>query len=87
MQQNIDAAKTELEILNKINVPLLQPYNVIFQKRRHIQANLLENPLAVNGSPIKYHKIIKKGCCHIQDISSNFYGRGFLLSDLQFLSF
>ena len=87
LRQNIDAAKTELEILNKINVPLLQPYNVIFQKRRQIQANLLENPLAVNGSPIKYHKIIKEGCCHIQDISSNFYGRGFLLSDLQFLSF
>lgn len=84
---NIDAAKTELEILNKINVPLLQPYNIIFQKRRQIQANLLENPLSVNGNPIMYHKTIKEGCCHIQDISSNFYGRGFLLSDLQFLSF
>lgn len=87
LRQNIDAAKTELEILNKINVPLLQPYNVIFQKRRQIQANLLEEPLSVGGNPIKYHKIIKEGCCHIQDISCNFYGRGFLLSDIQFLSF
>lgn len=87
LRQNINAAKTELEMLNKIKVPLLQPYNIIFQKRRQIQASLLENPSSVKDSPFEYHKIIKEGCCHIQDISSEFYGRGFLLSDLQFLSF
>lgn len=87
LQQNISAAKTELDILSQLNVPLLQPYSVIFRKRRHIQASLLESPSLVAGNPIKYHKIIKEGCCHIQDLSCVFYGRGFLLSDLQFLSF
>jgi len=87
MQHNISAAKTELEILNQIRVPLLQPYNAIFQRRRQIQAKLLENPSSIEGNSIKYHKKIKDGCCHIQGLSSVFYGRGFLLSDLQFLSF
>ena len=87
LQQNICAAKEELDILNEISVPLLRPYKAIFQKRRHIQTQLLENPSVIDGSAIKYHNIMKQGCFHIQDASCAFYGRGFLLSDLQFLSF
>ena len=77
----------ELDILNRINVPLLQPYKMIFQKRRQVQAYLLENPSAIDGKALNYHKLIKRECSHIQDTSCGFYGRGFLLSDLQFLSF
>lgn len=87
LRENISAAKTELNILNQIKVPLLQPYKTIFQKRRQIQAYLLENPSLIDGKPINYHKIMKHECCHIQDSACDFYGRGFLLSDLQFLSF
>lgn len=87
LQQNIKAAKTELDILNQIHVPLLLPYKAIFQKRRQIQRDMLENPSLCDGNAIKYHKIMKQECCHIQDSSCFFYGRGFLLSDLQFLSF
>ncbi len=87
LQQNISAAKEELDILNRINVPLLQPYKVIFQKRRQVQTHLLENPSVIDGKAINYHKLMKRECSHIQDTSCGFYGRGFLLSDLQFLSF
>ena len=87
LQQNIKAAKTELDILNQIHVPLLLPYKAIFQKRRQIQRYMLENPSLCDGNAIRYHKMMKQECCHIQDSSCSFYGRGFLLSDLQFLSF
>lgn len=87
LQQNVCDAKTELDILNEINVPLLQPYKMIFQKRRQIQAQLLENPSIIEGNAINYHNLMKRECSHIQDTSCVFFGRGFLLSDLQFLSF
>ena len=87
LQQNIKAAKTELDMLNQMNVPLLSPYKAIFQKRRQIQKDMLENPSLCDGNALKYHKMIKQKCNHIQDSSCSFYGRGFLLSDLQFLSF
>ena len=87
LQGNIKAAQKELEILKSLDVPLLRNYQQIFLKRRAEQELLLNNPKYLNNDPMKYHEIIMKACSHIQDSSCKFFGRGFLLSDLQFLSF
>ena len=87
LQGNIKAAQKELEILKRLDVPLLRNYQQIFLKRRAEQELLLNNPKYLNNDPMKYHEIIMKACSHIQDSSCKFFGRGFLLSDLQFLSF
>lgn len=80
-------ARTELDILKKLDVPLLREYKTIFFKRQCEQELLLENSKQLCGDPWKYHDKISNACAHIQDPSCQFYGRGFLLSDLQFLSF
>lgn len=87
LRGNLSVAKEELGILKKMDVPLLYPYNTIFDKRRQIQENLLESPDQLAGDAVKYHRLFIEKCAHIQDVSCYFYGRGFLLSDLQFLSF
>ncbi len=87
LRGDIDVAKEELTILKKLEVPLLFPYKAIFDKRRQIQENLLETPDELDGDAVKYHRLLIEKCAHIQDASCHFYGRGFLLSDLQFLSF
>lgn len=80
-------AKKELEKLKSLNVPLLRHYRIILLKRQQVQEDLLNDPASINGDPFSYHNIICKACNHIQDNSCYFWGRGFLLSDLQFLSF
>lgn len=86
LQGDIAIAQNELTLLKKLNVPLLLPYRQIFFKRLCEQEELLKNPERLNGDPIIYHEAIKAVCSHVQDPSCQFYGRGFLLSDLQFLS-
>ena len=81
------AAKHEFDILNSIEVPLLRHYRPIFQKKRLTQESILNNPNSICGCAFKYHQTIADACTHVQDSSCHFYGRGFLLSDLQFLSF
>lgn len=83
----IDAAKQELIFLKDLDVPLLREYQTIFRKRQLEQKKLLEEPQYLNGDSLKYQMAILTACNHIQDCSCQFYGRGFLLSDLQFLSF
>lgn len=80
-------AKKTLDILRSLDAPLLHHYRPILQKRQLVQEDLLTNNTMVNGDPFEYHRIIHAACNHIQDDSCYFWGRGFLLSDLQFLSF
>ena len=79
-------AKNEISLLESISVPLLRNYHLIFQKRRYTQKQMIHEISSIDGDPLKYHTIIAEACAHIQDSSSVFYGRGFLFSDLQFLS-
>lgn len=87
LQKNINVAKEELNIIKNMDVPLLHEYNRIFAKRREVQESLLDDPELLDGDAVKYHRLLIEKCAHIQDDSCYFYGRGFLLSDLQFLSF
>ena len=87
LQNNTVIAGKELDILKSLDVPLLREYKQIFRKRQNEQENLLHAPFKLNGDPMMYHTAITTACTHIQDPSCQFYGRGFLLSDLQFLSF
>lgn len=80
-------AKEELEQLKLLDVPLMYMYEQIFFQRRRIQESLLCDWNGAPLSAIDYHQIMAAGCRHIQDPSCHFWGRGFLLSDLQFLSF
>ena len=85
--ENYKKAKEELILLANLDVPLLHEYRKIFLKRQNVQKKILEKELCVEKDPVRYHHILLNECSHIQDISCIFYGRGFLLSDLQFLSF
>ena len=87
LQSNTNIAKNELCILKSLDVPLLREYRQIFNRRQNEQETMLAAPWKLNGDPIAYHNTIAKACTHVQDPTCQFYGRGFLLSDLQFLSF
>ena len=85
--KNYEKAEEELQILINLDVPLLHEYRQIFLKRQMLQRKILNTLLSTINTPIEYHKLLLNGCEHTQDNSYKFYGRGFLLSDLQFLSF
>ena len=87
LRGDITEAAKQLNVLKSLNVPLLYEYKKIFIKRQNAQENLLCTPVRYNGDPLKYHIDISAACTHVQDTSCYFWGRGFLLSDLQFLSF
>ena len=87
LQGDFDTAHSELTKLKNLDVPLLRDYKQIFFRRQCGQELLLKDPKQLNGDPLKYHEIISAECFHVQDPSCRFFGRGFLLSDLQFLSF
>ena len=86
-QNKLDAARDELSLLKSLDVPLLNLYKSILYERIRAQEQLLTSPGKMNSSAVDYHRIIAKACSHIQDPSCRFWGRGFLLSDHQFLSF
>lgn len=87
LREDYTAAQNEYDIMKSLDVPLLRDYKQIFNKRQQAQAQLLNTRVRVCGDPIKYHNAIVAECSHVQDPSCRFWGRGFLLSDLQFLSF
>lgn len=87
LKGDVTNAKKSLEKLKLLNAPLLRHYRVILQKRQSVQEDLLTTQAVINNDPFKYHSIIHTACSHVQDDSCYFWGRGFLLSDLQFLSF
>ncbi len=87
LKGNLAEAEKTLAILMSLDAPLLRLYQPILKKRQLTQAELLKHPEKVNGDPLEYDKIIRIACDRVQDNSFRFWGRGFLLSDLQFLSF
>lgn len=87
LKGDVTSAKSFLVKSKSLDAPLLRHYRVILQKRQFVQEDLLNNATDLIGDPFKYHSIINATCSHIQDNSCYFWGRGFLLSDLQFLSF
>ena len=87
LEGNIADAKKSLEILKSIDAPLLHHYRQILQKRQRVQEYIISNQALIDVDPFEYHSVIHSECDHIQDDSCYFWGRGFLLSDLQFLSF
>lgn len=87
LKGDVTSAKGFLAKLKSLDVPLLCHYRVILQKRQLVQEELLNNIAELIDDPFKYHNIIQTECSHIQDGSCYFWARGFLLSDLQFLSF
>ena len=87
LRGDVANAKKSLDTLKDLEVPLLRHYRPIFQKRQFEQEELLTVPEMVKGDPFGYHMMIHTACNHVQDDSCYFWGRGFLLSDLQFLSF
>lgn len=87
LKGDIPKAKNSLTLLKALDAPLLRHYRPILLKRQLAQEDILSNYEAINGDPFEYHRIIQTECNHVQDVSCFFWGRGFLLSDLQFLSF
>ena len=87
LQNDLITARSELDTLKNIDVPLLRDYKQIFFRRQCQQELLLENPEQLCSDPLNYHESISISCAHVKAPSCRFYGRGFLLSDLQFLSF
>lgn len=87
LQDDLITAQCELTKLKNLDVPLLRDYKQIFFRRQCEQELLLKSHKQLHEDPLKYHAIISAACSHVQDPSCQFFGRGFLLSDLQFLSF
>jgi energy-coupling factor transporter ATP-binding protein EcfA2 len=73
-----------LEILENLHVVLLSSFSKVLNKRNQILHQLIYEKY--NGDSYCFnYEFIRRGI-HIQDSSASFWGRGFLLSDLQFLS-
>ena len=81
---NFTEAIEHLEILENLEVILLSGSTKILNKRNQILHQLLDERFQSNAFDYNY-EFIRRGF-HIQDPSASFWGRGFLLSDLQFLS-
>lgn len=87
LNNETENAKQEILFLEQLDVPLLKHYRPILKVRRNTQEKLIENCEMIKENPVAYNTCMFKACNHIQDPSCKFFGRGFLLSDLQFLSF
>ena len=85
--KNREQAQAELHILKGLDVPLLKEQRYILNVRNRIQKNILIDLENIRLTPYRYHRLISEECVHTQDSSCYFWGRGFLLSDLQYLSF
>ncbi len=86
LNNRIASAQKELSIIDKLNIPLLKYYRPILKVRKTIQQKIIVGEININGNAVLYNNLFSEACSKIQDSSCNFFGRGFLLSDLQFLS-
>jgi hypothetical protein len=77
-------ALNDLAELENLNVILLSSYNKVFYKRNNIIRKLISDEFHGSAYELNY-EFIKQGF-RVQDKSASFWGRAFLLSDLQFLS-
>lgn len=87
LNNDLTGAESELKKLESLDAPLLYPYCPILKKKRDIQEQLISYARQSKYDAIEYNQAVINACSHIQDPTCKFYGRGFLLSDLQFLSF
>ena len=78
-------ASYHLEILKNLYVPLLATSFKIFDRRNQVLQELITEQFSGDAFNFNY-EFIKRGMKKY-DAPSSFWGRGFLLSDLQFLSF
>ncbi|WP_315111396.1 ATP-binding protein [Clostridium intestinale] len=85
LQGEYDKANISLSNLENLSVPLLSNYSKIMNRRNYILRQLIEEKFTGNGFEYNYEFI--KRDIHRQDSTASFWGRGLLLSDLQFLSF
>jgi len=79
----IESAK-HLDILENLEVVLLAGSAKVLNRRNQIIHQLVDSRFEGDSFNCNY-EFIKRGI-RIQDPSASFWGRGFLLSDLQFLS-
>ncbi len=77
-------AYEHLEKLEKSDVILLHGFSKILEERNKILHLLIDEPFIGDSFDLNY-AILKKGF-RVQDTSASFWGRVFLLADLQFLS-
>lgn len=85
VNQNLDDAKKIHDKIEKLSIPLLDPFEFILRKRIKIQKKLLNSEF--NGDILDYQFYFLKESKKTQDPSYYFYMKGVLYSDLQFLSF
>jgi hypothetical protein len=79
-----EEAYIHLESMDRLHVVLLANFTKILDKRSQILGQLISERYSGDAFDLNY-ELIKKGI-KVQDPSASFWGRGFLLSDLQFLS-
>lgn len=85
INQEYSKAKDALEEIQTLEVPLLDPFKPIIEKRIELQKEMVKENF--NGTIEDYNKFFQDNMKKIQDNSYSFYLRGLLFSDLQFLSF
>jgi hypothetical protein len=81
---NYSDAIEHLEILETLHVVLLSNYFKVLNKRNLLLHELISCQFIGDAYDFNY-EFVKRGI-RAQDPSASFWGRGFLLSDLQFLS-
>ena len=81
---NFIEANIHLDSLITLNVVLLSYYSTILNKRNQIIKQLIDEKFQGDGFSYNY-EFVKRGI-RVQDRSASFWGRGLLLSDLQFLT-
>ncbi len=77
-------AADHLEKLENLDVILLYSFSRILEKRNKILHQLIEKKFIGDSFDLNY--VILKNGFRVQDTSASFWGRMFLLADLQFLS-
>jgi hypothetical protein len=77
-------AAYHLDMLENLHVVLLSNFSKVLIKRNQILNQLISEEFNSDNYCFNY-EFIRRGI-HVQDPSASFWGRGFLLSDLQFLS-
>lgn len=84
LEQNFDDALTHLEKLKALNVILFNGIGITLNHRNQIIHQLINEKFSGNSYELNY-EFVRRGF-HVQEPSASFWGRAYLLSDLQYLS-
>ena len=82
---NFINASNHLDTLENLDVLMFSGFTKILTRRNQILHQLIDDKFSGDAFDYNY-EFLKRGI-RVQDPSASFWGRGFLLSDLQFLSF